>query len=236
MRLEGSYTFDAPRELVWETFLDPVVLARIMPGCESLERTGENEYVGALSIKVGPVQGNFKGQVQLLDLVEPERYNMKVNGSGPAGFVNGVGEVRLEETEAGTVMHYSGDVQVSGRIAQVGQRLMTSSARAITDQSLEALDQQIQARKRGVPAGGEAVTETAGERAAPMPPPAGPSQTEFAIGVARRMVEDAIPEEQRDLIYGVAAVVGILLVLRLLAGWWADMVARRVAKRLAKLK
>ncbi len=235
MRLEGNYTFDAPRELVWETFLDPVVLARIMPGCESLERTGDNEYAGKLSIKVGPVQGNFKGQVQLLDLVEPESYNMKVNGSGPAGFVNGVGEVRLEQTEAGTVMHYAGDVQVSGRIAQVGQRLMTSSARAITDQSLEALDQQIQARKRGVPAGEEAATETAGESMAPATPaPEGPSQTEFAIGVARRMVEDAIPEDQRDLVYGVAAVVAILLVLRLLAGWWADMVARRVAKRLAK--
>jgi hypothetical protein len=115
---------------------------------------------------------------------------------------------------------------------------MTSSARAITDQSLEALDQQIMARKHGVPAGGEAEVATAGERAAPamMPPPQAPSQTEFAIGVARRMVEDAIPEDQRDLVYGAAAVVGILLLLRLLAGWWADMVARRVAKRLAKLK
>lgn len=227
VQLSGHYDFDAPRELVWEMFLDPEVLARIMPGCERLERTGENEFEGVMKIRVGPVQGTFQGSVQLSELQPPQRYHMLVNGRGPAGIVRGEGDVRLESSSAGTVMHYEGEAQISGRIATVGQRLMESSAQAIARQSLDNLDRQIQARQQ--PA---SLDVTAGEdsaRAVPTGAPPPPGQTEFALNVARDVVADLLPDSrQRWLLGGGAAV----LLLAALLNWFANLVARRVVRQL----
>lgn len=224
MRLEGSYTFeDTPRELLWEMFFDPEVLARTMPGCEKLELVGENTFEGVMRIRVGPVQGVFKGNVELFDLVEPDSYRMIVNGSGPSGIVKGEGNIRLEEGEQNTIMHYEGDAQVSGRIAQVGQRLMDTSAKAIVAQSLETLNDQVQARlhPETVPAG-------EGDGGAPAPP-TGPSQTEFALGVAQKMAEEYIPKERQPLVLGGLALLVALILGRVVMMWWADQLAKRIA-------
>jgi carbon monoxide dehydrogenase subunit G len=194
-------------------FLDPEVLARIMPGCERLERTGENEYEGVMKIRVGPVQGTFQGSVQLSELQPPQSYHMLVNGRGPAGIVR--------------VMHYKGEAQISGRIATVGQRLMESSAQAIARQSLDNLDRQIQARLQ--PASLDATSGEDSARAVPASAPPPPSQTEFALNVARDVVADLIPDSrQRWLLGGGAAV----LLLVALLNWFANLVARRVVRQL----
>ena len=146
MKIEGSYEFNAPRQLVWEMLLDPNVLGRSMPGCQALEQVGVDKYKGVVTIQVGPVQGVFQGAVRLSDLQELESYRIQVNGRGPAGMIDGLCAVRLEENGSSTIMHYTGDANISGRIASVGQRVMDSSARAITKQSLINLDGQIQAR------------------------------------------------------------------------------------------
>ncbi len=143
MNIEGTHLFDAPQELVWRMLLDPVVLAKVMPNCQALEKTGEGEYEGKIKIQVGPVQGAFQGKVTLSDLQAPSSYHMQVQGKGPAGVVDGEGAVRLETVDGKTLMHYTGEAKVSGRIASIGQRLMETSARAITKQSLENLEQQI---------------------------------------------------------------------------------------------
>ena len=144
MKIDGSYTFAAPRDVVWPMLLDPQVLANVMPGCEKLEEIGENQYKGVLKIKVGPVQGKFNGKVTLTDINEPDSYNMDVDGKGPAGFVKGTGGLVLSDGENGsTVMTYKGDAKVGGRIASVGQRLIDTSAKAIIRQSLDGLNQQI---------------------------------------------------------------------------------------------
>jgi len=235
VKIEGDYKFDAPREVVWEMFLDPDVLARTMPGCKKLELVGENEYEGMMQMKVGPVQGTFKGNVHLTDLQAPETYHMTVDGRGPSGFVRGEGDVRLEETDEGTILHYSGDAQVGGRLAQVGQRLLDSSARAITKQSLDNLAKQIDARQgKGETAeGNDKGAEdgaAAGEAA-----PAAPTQTEFAVGVAREMFDDLVPPEQRPELMRVgAAVLGVLFVMMLIVNWWTNLLARKIAKQLRK--
>ena len=146
MKLEGTYTFDAPCEVVWQALLDPEVLGRVMPGGEALEKIGENEYKAVLKIRVGPVQGQFEGLVTLLDINPPESYRMQVSGKGAPGFMKGEGQVRLEDQGSSTLMHYSGEAQVGGRIASVGQRLLESSAKALTRQSLDGLHEQIKAR------------------------------------------------------------------------------------------
>ena len=212
MDLAGTYTFDAPRDEVWQALMDPAVLVSIMPGCESLEEVGENEYQTTLKIKVGSVQGKFKGNIELLEINEPDSYRMKVDGQGPSGFMKGDGHVKLESQGDSTLMHYTGTAQVGGRIASVGQRLLDSSAKAITKQSLDGLNQQITARQQAAAAppaqnGHSHTTPT------PTPTPVAtkaiepPSEMEFALGVAKNMLDDAIPAERRPLLLTVVSLV-----------------------------
>ena len=128
MKLEGTYVFDAPLEAVWETLMDPNALSKALPGGEKLEQIGDNQYEATLNVRVGPVQGKFDGEIELSDIVEHKSYHMSVQGQGTAGFVNGEGDVSLDETADGVEMTYSGDAQVGGKIAGVGQRLVESSA------------------------------------------------------------------------------------------------------------
>lgn len=224
VELEGDYTFAAPQELLWELLQDPEALARTIPGCEDLERVGDNVYQGRLNLRVGPVQGVFQGRVELSDLQPPSRFRMLVNGHGPAGVVGGEGALQLEADGDTTRLTYDGSVQVSGRIATVGQRLMDSSAKAIVKQSLQNLDKQVQVRLQPAPVAGA----VAAEAAAKALPPA-PSQAEFMANVAQDVIKDLVPDDdQRRLLLGAGALVGVLVFLN----WFANLVARRVVRML----
>ena len=235
MKIAGDYTFEAPRDLVWEALNDPNVLAQIMPGCEKLVQIGENEYEGALNIKVGPVQGVFQGLIKLTDISAPESYKMQVDGKGASGFVKGVGAVVLEDQGDTTLMHYDGDAQVGGRIASVGQRLIDSSAKSIIKQSLEGLHQYIKAKNAVVEAakaaaaaldktgGADAISteEAAAARqaavaaavAAVEPPKiAAPSQRQVATNVAKDVARDVV-QDNRTLLYAVVAIIVIILLV-----------------------
>ena len=198
MKVAGEYTFNAPRQEVWEGLLDPDVLAATMPGCEKLELTGENTYEGVLNIRVGPVQGKFQGKVQLEEIDPPNGYTMNVNGQGAPGFVRASAKIAIEPDGERTLMRYEGDAQVGGRIASVGQRLLDSSVKAIIRQSLEGLDKTLQARAA---AGG-------GDEAAVVEVEA-PSQAEFAAKVAKEVAKDLIPKPV--LIGGIVLILAIVL-------------------------
>ena len=222
MKVEGSHPFEAPREVVWPTLLDPHVLAKIMPGCEKLDQVGENEYEGVIKIKVGPVQGTFNGKVILANIDAPNGYEMQVSGKGPAGFVNGTGKLWLEGNNGQTILHYTGDADVGGKIASVGQRLMDTSARAVIRQSLEGLGQQIVARQ-------QAETDQT-----PIPEVTAPTQTEFALGVAQEMLRDfTSQEDNRTLLYVVLGGIGALLLVRGLVEWFTSRLARKIARKVA---
>jgi carbon monoxide dehydrogenase subunit G len=190
MKVEGSYTFDAPRDEVWEAMLDPDVLAKALPGCEKMEQTGENEYAAVMNVMVGPVQGRFNGNVRLSDLNPPESYSMSVDGQGGPGFVKGEGHVTLEAQNGTTAMRYTGDAQVGGRIASVGQRLLDSSVKSLTRQGLDSINSHIQARQ--APAEDGAPT--------PQPAPAPPTQTRVAATVAKDVARDMVPLERRPIV------------------------------------
>ena len=143
MELQGTHQFKAPLSKVWEALLDPTVLAKALPGGDQLERVGENDYKAAMNVRVGPVQGRFEGQVTLSEIVEHEGYRLTVTGSGAAGFLSGDGTLKLEENEDGTLLTYAGDVNVGGRIASVGQRLIDSTAKSIIRQGFRTLDEQL---------------------------------------------------------------------------------------------
>lgn len=196
MKVSGEYVFDATPEEVWRGLMDPKVLAATMPGCEKLELIGENQYEGELNIKVGPVQGKFKGKIELENIDAPSNYDMKVDGQGAQGFVKATAHVAIESAGGKTRMTYDGDSQVGGRIASVGQRLLESSAKAIIKQSLEGLN---------------AVLASSGESAAA---PVSPSQAEFAANVAREVAKDLIPKPVWIALALLAAAVIAYLLLR----------------------
>ena len=143
MEVSGEYTFDAPREMVWDAMQDPDVLGSAMPGGQGFEQIAENEYVGMLNVNVGPVQGKFNGNIVLSNVVAPESYNMAVDGKGAPGFVKASGGMRLTDQGDKTHMIYEGTAQVGGRIASVGQRLLDVSAKSIIRQSLEGLNEYL---------------------------------------------------------------------------------------------
>lgn len=203
MKIAGEYTFEAPRTLVYEGLQDPEVLTAVMPGCEKLEKIGENEYEGALNIKIGPVQGKFMGKVRLENLREPEGYTLHIDGRGAPGFVKAKAEIQLDPAEGGgTKMSYDSDAQVGGRIASVGQRLIDSSAKAIIKQSLDGLDATLKARL-AEKSGDEEAAAKARAAAAPK------SQGELAAAVAKDVAKDLIPKPA-------TAVIVVLIILALL--------------------
>ncbi len=222
MKVEGEYTFDARREEVWPILLDPAVLTTVLPGCEKLELVGEDSYEGVLKIKVGPVQGVFKGKIKLEDIEEPQSYTMLVDGRGAPGFVKATGRVNLEEEAGQTRMVYSSDAQVGGRLASVGQRLMESSAKAIIKQSLDGLNAALLAHTAAAKVtatdDGESGEEEAAAAEAPAaapPPAAAPSQAEFAANVAKEVAKDLLPGGPVPwVIGGIALMLLVVFVLR----------------------
>lgn len=200
MKIQGEHTFDAARPTVWRALMNPEIIARIMPGCEKLEEVGENAYEGAMKIKVGPVQGLFKGLVELSELREPEGYRLKMKGKGAPGFVEADGQLRLSETDGGTLLSYEIDAKIGGRIASVGQRLLESSTKVIARQSLEGLEAQVEAMDD--------------EEA---PAPAAPSQAKLATGLAFGVLEEMIPEKARPVVgIGIGFILGLVLLALLL--------------------
>jgi carbon monoxide dehydrogenase subunit G len=214
MKIQGSHTFDAPREQVWRALLDPGILARTLPGCEKLERVGENDFQGVLSVQVGPVKGQFQGTLQLSDLRPLEGYHMKLDGKGPAGFMSGEGELRLADAGGSTLLTYDLDAQVGGRLAGVGQRLIESSAKSISRQGLEGLARELAAMP---PVQGETGGEPGGkpgEAAADVPPPLPPiqpTQAQVAARVATDVARDMVPWVVGAALLGIAAVVFLFM-------------------------
>lgn len=185
MKLAGEFVFDGSREEVWELVRDPEVLATALPGTQSLNQVSEGEYEGQMNIRVGPVSGAFTGRVVVSDEVPPEGYTLAVEGRGAPGFAKGTGNVRLvDQGDGTTLMTYEGDVQIGGKLASVGQRMLETVSKSMTRQGLETLNQALQARRQG---------EVAGQEIEFAPP----SETEFAVAVAKDMAADIFSSENR---------------------------------------
>lgn len=139
MKLEGSHQLEASRERVYQSLVNPEVLQRCIPGCERLERTGENTFSATIRAGVGSIKGLFEGTVRLEDLREPEHFRMVVEGKGAPGFLKGSGDLNLEVDGTGARVNYLGDVQVGGTIASVGQRMIQGSAKMMAAQFFTCL-------------------------------------------------------------------------------------------------
>jgi carbon monoxide dehydrogenase subunit G len=146
LKITGSYTIDAPRDQVWSALNDMEVLARIVPGCERLVQTGENEYEGTVKIGIQSIKGSYSGKIRLEDIQPPHHYKLVASGRSSNGVVDGSGSVDLAEQDGKTVLTYGGDAQIGGTLASVGQRLIEGASKQMINQSLKALVEQINAR------------------------------------------------------------------------------------------
>ena len=135
MTMSGEQQLAAPRETVWAKLNDPEVLKACIPGCESLEVIGTNEFMAVATNKVGPVKARFKGKVRLTDLDPPNGYKISGEGEGGvAGFAKGGAIVGLAEKDGGTLLSYNVEAQIGGKLAQLGQRLINGAAKKLADE------------------------------------------------------------------------------------------------------
>src|SRR2546423_9562079 len=135
MKIEGSHQLNAPRERVYQCLIDPEVLQRCIPGCECLESTGHNSYAATIRTGVGSSKGVFNGNVRLEDMRPSEHYRIVVDGKGAPGFLKGSGNFDLEPSAPETTLiKYSGELQVGGTIASVGQRMIQATAKMMAAQ------------------------------------------------------------------------------------------------------
>jgi hypothetical protein len=137
VKISGSYSLSLPPEQAYQKLQDPEVLAGAMPGCESLEKIGENEYRMKMKMALASLSGNFDGKVRITEQAPPESFKLMVEGSGKVGFMKGEGVLKFTPKDAGTEVSYEGDVQIGGTIAAVGQRLIDGTAKMMIKRFFE---------------------------------------------------------------------------------------------------
>jgi len=143
LKIEGSYTFDAPRQRVWEVLLDPKVMAQCMPGCESMNEVAPDQFEAVMKVGVASVKGTYKGKVSIKDKQPPSHYVLSGQGSGGPGFMQGDVAIDLEEADGKTVLKYSTDAKIGGLIASVGQRMLNGVAKMMVDQFFKKVESFI---------------------------------------------------------------------------------------------
>ena len=130
--INGEFRIPASRERVWEALNDPGVLEECIPGCESIERQSESEFLAVIRSRIGPVNARFDSRIELSNLDPPVSYTISGSGKGgAAGFGRGSADVCLEADGDDTVLRYRAELQVGGKLAQIGSRLVAGATRKI---------------------------------------------------------------------------------------------------------
>lgn len=177
MKVQGEHIFKGTPRQVWDLFRDTEVMAAALPGTRKMELVEENKYQAVMHVRVGPVAGEFSGELLISNEKFPQSYTMTVEGRGKPGFLKGVGDVTLEEQgQNQTLMGYAGEVQIGGRLAAVGQRLIDTVSKSIISQAFETLDAVLAERVSAETEGREATIQQA-------------SQSDYAAAVAKGLLD-----------------------------------------------
>ena len=145
MEMTNTRIVPAPPAAVWTALNDPATLQASIPGCESMERVGDDEWRATMAVKVGPVSARFSGTMRMTESTPPTGYTLKFEGQGgAAGFANGEAKVSLAPTESGqTALTYAVKAQVGGKLAQIGSRLIDGAAAKIAEEFFERFSLQV---------------------------------------------------------------------------------------------
>jgi uncharacterized protein len=218
MRVSGSATLHAPVERVYQALNDPAVLVRTIPGCERLERAGEDAYKMTVHAGVASVRGTYAGDVRLADQRPPHAFTLKASGAGAPGTVSADVQVRLEPGDDGTtVLSYDADAVVGGMIGGVGQRMLVGVAKRTAGEFFAAVDEVLSG---AAPA--EAPVPAAAAPAGVQPAPAGAAAPQV-FTAPRRPAAPAGGQLAAGVALGAAAAL-----LGVLVGGW---LTRRAAAR-----
>lgn len=147
MELQGEERIAARRDIVWAALNDPDILRQCIPGCQSLEMISPTELTASVKIKIGPVSASFSGDVVLSNIQAPESYTIFGEGKGGiAGFAKGGADVVLTEDGEETVLAYVAKAEIGGKLAQLGSRLVGSSAKKLAQQFFADFNAAVSAK------------------------------------------------------------------------------------------
>ena len=143
MKLAGQYILPASPAKVWALLTDPNRLAKLLPGCERLDSDGPDRFKAAVKFGIAAISGKYAGTIEFAEKNPPNSMRMRLSGKGIPGFVDGVGHIELTEKGGQTELRYTGEAQVGGMIASVGQRMIEGAARKIVDQFFAAASEEL---------------------------------------------------------------------------------------------
>jgi len=133
MKLSGSYKLNVKKKIVWQALNDPNILKQCIPGCESFEKESDTIFSVAATNQIGPMNATFSGTVTLSNIHENQSYTITGEGQSSVGFANGIANVKLKEENGSTTLEYDVNVNVGGKIAQLGSRLISGVAKKMSD-------------------------------------------------------------------------------------------------------
>ena len=147
MKVSGNFKLNLSQQDTWDALTDIDVLQKAIPGVDSIEEVGPDEYSARMTVGIGIVRGKFSGRVKLSDLDEPNSYRMAVTGDGPGGWIKGSGVLSLEEeTPGATRVSVEGDTQVGGLLARVGQRMIGNASNTLMKQFFAGVEKAASPR------------------------------------------------------------------------------------------
>jgi carbon monoxide dehydrogenase subunit G len=144
MKIEGTYTFNAPQQKVWDTFNSVQHLQETLPGCEKLEETEPGKYDVYLKIGISAVKGKYKGKFEIADPQPPNSYKLIGQGKGLPGYVKGEAVISFAPDGENTILTYDGDVQVGGLLAGIGQRMIGGISKMMLEQFFKSMEKVLQ--------------------------------------------------------------------------------------------
>ena len=144
MELNGEIQLAATVDEIWKTLNEPVALRRCIPGCKAVERKDTNTFRATIRTKVGPVNTQFSTLLTVIPVSPPTRYSLTGEGQGgTSGFAKGTVNIELKPNSTGTLLDYTSQIQIGGKVAQVGSRLLTATAKKLVQQFFETLEAVI---------------------------------------------------------------------------------------------
>ena len=133
MKFTGSYKLNVKKEVVWKALNDPEILKKCIPGCDVFEKESNTVFNATATNQIGPMNATFSGKLSLSNIQENRSYKLSGEGQSSVGFANGIADVKLTEENGLTILNYEVDVNVGGKVAQLGSRLINGVAKKMSD-------------------------------------------------------------------------------------------------------
>ena len=159
MKLTGSYKLNVKKEIVWQALNNPNILKQCIPGCESFDKESDTVFNATATNQIGPMNTTFSGTVTLSNIQENQSYTLYGEGQSSVGFVNGSADINLTEENGSTTLSYEVNVNVGGKVAQLGSRLIDGIAKKMSDYFFGRFSDLVAPIKKEVKDTGEIIEE-----------------------------------------------------------------------------